>query len=184
MTEALDPATLDRLRRGIPLRLDRTGQFHFETEIVAHPRVHAAFLAGLDLGDTGEHTLHVGNQWCYLTVDDTPLRATAVLRGDDGRPQLRLDDARLVPLDPATLWDDGHGLRATVPAQRSARPLAVRLLNTATMDLTAWIDETRDPPHLTIADTSTPIPTTEPKHNGRTLADIYQDALDLLGEGP
>ncbi len=162
MSEALDPATLERLRRGIPLRLDRTGRFHFEGDTVDHPRVHAVFLAGLDLADGGEPTLHVGNQWCYLTVDDTPLRATAVLRGDDGRPQLRLDDTRVVPLDPATLWDDGHGLRASVPSQRSARPLSVRLLNTATMDLTAWIDEAADPPSLRINDRTTPIPTTPP----------------------
>lgn len=158
----LDPATLERLRRGIPLRLDRTGQFHFEGDPVAHPRVHALFLAGLDRDDAGEVTLHVGQQWCYLTVDDCPLRATAVLPGDNGAPQLRLDDGRLLPLDPATLWDDGEGLRATVPSQRSARPLAVRLTNTATMDLTAWIDETRDPPQLRVGDRTTAIPNTQP----------------------
>lgn len=162
MSEAPDPATLDRLRRGIPLRLDRAGRFQFEGDAVEHPRVHALFLAGLDRTETGELTLHVGDQWCYLTADDTPLRATAVLRGDDGRPVLRLDDARLVPLDPATLWDDGHGLRASVPSQRSARPLAVRLSNTATMDLTAWIDDARDPPELRVGDRAAPIPTTRP----------------------
>jgi hypothetical protein len=159
---ALDPATLERLRRGIPLRLDRTGRFHFEGDDVAHPRVHALFLDGLDLDDAGEPTLHVGAQWCYLTVDDTPLRATAVLRDDAGAPQLRLDDGRLVPLAPATLWDDGQGLRASVPARRSGRPLAVRLSNTAAMDLTAWLDD-GDPPRLRVADHAREIPTTPPR---------------------
>jgi len=157
MSEDQGPTTLDRLRRGIPLRLDRTGQFHFEGDPVAHPRVHAAFLAGLDESDAGEPTLHVGNQWCYLTVDDCPLRATAVLRGADDRPQLRLDDGRVVPLDPTTLHDDGHGLRASAPAQRSGRPLAVRFLNSATMDLTAWIDDSTDPPILQIGRERSPI---------------------------
>lgn len=143
MTEALDPDTLDRLRRGIPLRLDRTGHFHLGDEPVTHPRVHAAFLAGLDIsdtGDTGEPTLHVGNQWCYLTVDDCPLRATGVL-GDPTNLQLRLDDGRTLPLDPTSVWEDDQGLRATAPSQRSGRPLAVRFNNTASMDLSAWIED-------------------------------------------
>jgi hypothetical protein len=143
MTEALDPDTLDRLRRGIPLRLDRSGRFHLGDEPVTHPRVHAAFLAGIDVSDTAgthEPTLHVGNQWCYLTVDDCPLRATGVL-GDATAPQLRLDDGRTLPLDPASIWEDDQGLRCTAPAQRSGRPLAVRLNNTATMDLSAWIED-------------------------------------------
>lgn len=161
MSEALDPETLERLRRGIPLRLDRTGRFHFEGDEVAHPRVQALFLAGLDTSDAGEPTLHVGQQWCYLTVDDCPLRATAILPDDTGAPQLRLDDGRLLPLDPATLWDDGQGLRAAAPSQRSARPLAVRLSNTAAMDLGAWLDDA-DPPHLRIGDRVAAIPTTPP----------------------
>ena len=156
MTEALDPQTLDpqtleRLRRGIPLRLDRTGHFHLGDEPVTHPRVHAAFLAGLDISAAGELTLQVGNQWCYLTVDDCPLRATGVLGGDPGL-QLRLDDGRTVPLDPATVWEDDEGLRCTAPARHSGRPLPVRLGNTAAMDLSAWIDDTdaSEPPTLVV----------------------------------
>jgi len=159
MTEALDPETLERLRRGIPLRLDRTGRFHLGDEPVTHPRVHAAFLAGLDISEAGEPTLQVGNQWCYLTVDDCPLRATAVLKHDTGL-QLRLDDGRTVPLDPATLREDDEGLRALAPAQRSGRPIPIRLGNTATMDLSAWIeDPTGDaPPTLVLGEQRVPIP--------------------------
>jgi hypothetical protein len=157
MSEALDPSTLERLRRGIPLRLDRTGQFRFEDDLVEHPRVRQVFLEGLDLSEQGEPTLQVGPQWCYLTVDDTPLRATAVLRGDDGAPRLRLDDGRTVALDPATLVEDDDGLRAAAPARRSGRPLAVRLLNTAAMDLAAWLDD-GERPSLRVGGATTPIP--------------------------
>ena len=149
MTEALDPETLDRLRRGIPLRLDRTGHFHLGDEPVTHPRVHAAFLAGLDRSETGEPTLHVGNQWCYLTVDDCPLRATGVL-GEPPGLQLRLDDGRTLALDPSTVWEDDQGLRASAPAQRSGRTLAVRFNNTATMDLSTWLAEPLDDPPLLV----------------------------------
>ncbi len=156
MTEALDPETLDRLRRGIPLRLDRTGQFHLGDEPVIHPRVHAAFLAGLDISETGEPTLQVGNQWCYLTVDDCPLRATGVIKADTGL-QLRLDDGRTVPLDPASVWEDDQGLRAAAPSQRSGRMLPVRLGNTAAMDLSTWIDDQTEPPTLIVGEQRLPI---------------------------
>lgn len=156
MTEALDPDTLERLRRGIPLRLDRTGQFHLGDEPVTHPRVRAAFLAGLDVSDAGEPTMQVGNQWCYLTVDDCPLRATGVLREGDAL-QLRLDDGRTVALDPATLTEDAEGLRASVPAQGSGRPISARLNNTATMDLSAWIEGEGEAATLVLGAARSPI---------------------------
>ncbi|MBK7829878.1 hypothetical protein [Nannocystis sp.] len=137
----LDRETLERLRRGLPLRLDRSGQFHLGDDPISHPRIRAAFLAGLDEADSGEPTLHLGEQWCYLTVDDCPLRATAVLRAPDDTPQLRLDDGRTLPLDPSTVVEDPTGLRATAPARRSGRPLRVRLSNTAAMDLSAWLED-------------------------------------------
>ena len=140
MTEALDPETLERLRRGIPLRLTRSGQFFMDDEPVTHPRVRAAFLAGLDQNDAGEPTLQVGNQWCYLTVEDTLLRATGVLPGPDGALTLRLDDGRTVPLDPTSVHLDPLGLRCTAPSQPTARPVSVRLGNTAAMDLSAFIE--------------------------------------------
>lgn len=151
----LDPETLERLRRGLPLRLDRTGQFHLGDDPITHPRIRATFLAGLDVSDSGEPTLHLREQWCYLTVDDCPLRATAVLRGPDELPQLRLDDGRTVPLDPTTLVEDPTGLRARAPSQPSGRPLAVRLGNTAAMDLSAWL---ADESTLLIAGHHHPIP--------------------------
>ncbi|HEY0134990.1 MAG TPA: hypothetical protein VGB85_12940 [Nannocystis sp.] len=150
MTEALDPETLERLRRGIPLRLDRTGQFHLGDEPVIHPRVRAAFLAGLDHNDAGEPTLHVGNQWCYLTVDDCPLRATGILPDPDGALTMRLDDGRTVPLDPTTVRVDDEGLRCLAPSQPTSRPIPVRLGNTAAMDLSAFIEGDGDTATLVV----------------------------------
>lgn len=157
MTEALDPETLERLRRGIPLRLDRTGQFFLGDEPVTHPRVRAAFLAGLDQSDAGEPTVKVGNQWCYLTVDDTPLRATGVLPGPDGALTLRLDDGRSVPLDPTSVRLDAIGLRCTAPSQPTSRPIAVRLGNTAAMDLSAFIEGEDQTATLVVGDTRVPL---------------------------
>lgn len=141
MTERLDPELLERLRRGIPLHLDRLGQFSMEGDPISHPGVRALFLRGLDTSPAGEPTLHVGEQWCYLKVEDLPLRATAVRADERGAPLLRLDDGRELPLDPTTVWEEpGRGLRCSAPSQVSGRPLAVRFTNNALSDLGPWLE--------------------------------------------
>ncbi|MGB1275087.1 MAG: hypothetical protein ACPG77_05000 [Nannocystaceae bacterium] len=135
---ALDPEILDRLRRGIPLRMDRMGGFWLGDEPVTHPRVIAAFRQGLDISEAGEPTLHVGNQWCYIKIDDCPLRVHAVAGEPTKGLSLRLDDGRSVELDLDTLREE-NGLQAEVPAQRSGRPLPARFTNRAQMDLAPWL---------------------------------------------
>lgn len=161
----LDPDTLERLRRQIPLRLDRRGQFFFEDDPVTHPGVRALFLRGLDLSPSGEPALRVGAQWCYLHVDDCALRATHV-RGDGrGALLVRLDDGRELPLDPKTLWEEpGQGLRASVPSQPSGRPLSVRFTNNALGDLAAWLvfDDRTGATSLRCGPALTPIPRAAP----------------------
>lgn len=155
----MDPDTLERLRRGVPLRLDRLGQFLFEGDPVTHPGVRALFLRGLDLAPSGEPALRVGDMWCYLQVDDCILRATAVVPDPAGAPLLRLDDGRELALDPTTLWEEpGHGLRASVPSQPSGRPLSVRFTNQALADLSAWLSDDPDAPALRLGEALLPIP--------------------------
>lgn len=159
----LDPATLDALRRSFPLRMDRQGNFVFEGDGVTHPGVVALFRAGLDVGESGEVELHVGDQWTYLHVDDLPLRALRVDvpgAGEAG-PMLLLDDGRRIALDPASLWEQpGEGLRCTVPSRRSARAIDVRLTNTAAIDLSRWMvwDDEFGRPSLEIAGHRVAIP--------------------------
>lgn len=138
---SIDPETLERLRRGVPLRMSASGELRFDDEPVTHPRVRQALRGGLDLSDAGEPVVWLGDQWCYLTVDDCPLRATAVLRRDDDL-HMRLDDGRELPLSLDTLWDEpGRGLRARAPSQPTGRGLAVRFTNQAQMDLAEWLDD-------------------------------------------
>ncbi len=160
----IDSDMLERLRRGVPLVLGRTGCFRFDGVEVTHSRVASALRAGLDVTPEGEHIVHLGAQWCYLEVEDCPLHATSVSEDGEGL-QIRLDDGRTVPLAVETLWEQPEqGLRATVPAAKSGRPLAVRFTNPAAVQLSAWIelgpeDET---PVLTFGTVRQRIPDTSP----------------------
>lgn len=158
----LDSDTLERLRRQVPLRLDRHGQFFFEDDPVTHPGVRALFLRGLDRTQAGEPTLRVGEQWCYLTVEDCMLRVVGVAPDPAGAPLLRLDDGRELPLDTSTLWEEpGAGLRCSVPSQVSGRPLSVRFTNPALADLAPWLVD-GDPVQLRLGDRRLPVPTQPP----------------------
>ncbi len=137
----LEPATLERLRRGLPLHMDRQGNFSFEGDPITHPGVIALFRRGLDGTESGEVKIQVGQQWVYLKLDDLPLRAHRIdrPRAGEAMPHLILDDGRRLALDPTTLWEEPDaGLRCTVPSQCSGRPLSVRLSNTAAIDLSRW----------------------------------------------
>lgn len=137
----LAPETLEKLRRGFPLHMDRQGNFAFEGDPITHPGVVRLFRANLDATESGEVTVGVDGKWVYLKLDDLPLRALRVdePRGDEAAPALLLDDGRRAALNPATLWEEpGAGLRCTVPSQGSGRPLGVRFGNTAVVELAEY----------------------------------------------
>src|SRR5690606_10783934 len=142
----LSPEVLEKLRRGVPLRLTRLGRFEFDGDPITHARTEAALRAGLDSTEDGETIVFLGPQWCYLEVEDTPLR----IQGVDlsiHPPTLQLDDGRTLPLDPASLWEEsGQGLRAAVPARQSGRPLSARFTNAAQMQLSVAITWEDDAP--------------------------------------
>jgi hypothetical protein len=137
----LDPETLEKLRRGFPLRMDHRGDFFLADDPITHPGVVAAFRRGLDLAESGEPIVRFGEQWTYLGVADCVLRVLRVVADEAGRPMLVLDDGRTVALDAESLWEEpGRGLRCTAPSVANARPLSARFGNTAQMDLDRWIE--------------------------------------------
>jgi hypothetical protein len=160
----LDPELLERLRRGFPLHMDRQGNFSFEGDPITHPGIIRLFRNNLDATETGEVTLGLEGKWVYLKLADLPLRALRVDVPREGEigPQLLLDDGRRMPLDPATLIEEpGAGLRCTVAARESGRPLGVRLSNPALVDLSAYMvwDEGDERPKLEINGRRFEIPT-------------------------
>jgi len=157
----LPPEVLERMRRGVPLVLTAGGAFRWGEEPITHARVIEALRAGLDVTDAGEPTTAIGPQWCYLKVEDTPLRVVAVAEDPadpSHAPLLRLDDGRDVRLDPSTLWEEPElGLRCEVPSQRSGRALAARFTNRAQSDLARWIELEPEPPRLVVDGREHPI---------------------------
>ena len=159
----LAPDTLEKLRRGFPLHMDRQGCFCFEGDAITHPGVVRLFRASLDVTEQGEVTLGIDGKWVYLKLDDLPLRALRVdtPHSNERTPQLVLDDGRRVSLDPTTLWEEPDvGLRCSVPTQTSGRPIPVRLGNHAVVDLSTWMvwDDADGRPELQIAGERWPIP--------------------------
>jgi hypothetical protein len=160
----LDPELLERLRRGFPLHMDRQGHFSFEGDPLTHPGIVRLFRAHLDATEAGEVIIELEGKWVYVQLDDLPLRALRIdtPHGDERGPQLLLDDGRRVALDPNTLREEpGAGLRCTVPARASGRPLGVRLSNTAAIDLLAFMvwDEGDERPKLELDGQRFEIPT-------------------------
>ena len=140
---------LERLRRSVSIRIDATGRTWIDGEAVTHPRIEQAIRDGTDVTESGEHRMMLGNQWCYLQVDDCPVRVTGVSIGAGDVATLRLDDGREVELDPSTVVEDaGRGLRCAVPSRHSPRQLAARFTNVAQMDLAPHIDDSSGPPAL------------------------------------
>lgn len=146
-SKALDPALLDRIRRGFPLRMDALGRLLFEEDEITHPGVIRLFRRGIDLSDKGELIVRVESQWTFLNASDCPLRVIRV-DGDHTQgelPRLHLDDTRVLELDPHSLVEDeGRGLRCTVPSQGRARPLHARFSNRAALELSEWLNIDED----------------------------------------
>lgn len=159
----MDPELLERLRRGFRLQMHADGRLSIADEPITHPRIIAALRRGLDVNDDGEPIVRFGEQWTYIAIADCMLRALN-LRGDPPDWQLKLDDGRWVELDRSSLWEEpGHGLRCTVPAQPSARPLSCRFTNTAQMGLSPWLDlDEAGNPGLMLPQGWWPIPSRQP----------------------
>lgn len=140
MSGPIDAETLERMRRGVPLRLSAGGAWWFGDEPVTHAGLARTLLQGIDVSDGGEPIVRLGQQFCYVTIDDTPLRVVAVHADAASTVWLHLDDERQVALDPTTLVEDReHGLRCTVPSMGLGRPLTARFGNRAQSELTQWI---------------------------------------------
>lgn len=95
------------------LRIDRQFNWWHDDERIEHPNIIEAFNQGLRVEPDGRITLHFGNDWCFVVVEDAPFRVVAVDTAADGRVSVRLSDRTAEWLDVKTLELDDDGVLST-----------------------------------------------------------------------
>lgn len=86
------------------IRIDVDGRFWAEGQPVVHPRLERALASWLGKDPkTGRWILRNSVNWCYVTVDDTPLVVRSFTIADDGGLVVTLSDGSSEPLDLTTL---------------------------------------------------------------------------------
>jgi hypothetical protein len=91
------------------LVLDRHHQWWHDGERIEHPKIVEAFHQGLRVEPDGRYTLHFGNDWCFVTVEDTPFFVVSV-DNDGNQVVLLLSDCRHEALDPFSLDVEPDGV--------------------------------------------------------------------------
>lgn len=85
------------------IRLDaRLGWWH-DDEPIQHPRIIELFNTSLVLDDQGRYQLRIGNDWCFVQVEDAAFEVRCVDVTPEGRLSVRLSDRTAEALEPSTL---------------------------------------------------------------------------------
>ena len=95
------------------IRLDREFRWWHDGERIEHPNIIEAFNKGVRIEPDGKVTLHFGNDWCFIEVDDAPFRIVTVDVSEGDRLSVRLSDRTAEWLDVATLRIDDDGVLST-----------------------------------------------------------------------
>lgn len=92
------------------IRLDRRLRWFHDDAPVEHARIIEAFNTGLRVTEDGRYKLEIGNDWCFVTVEDAAFEVVAVDASDGDRPSIRLSDRTAEWLDAASLEADADGV--------------------------------------------------------------------------
>lgn len=91
------------------IKLDAEGRWWHDGERVEHPKIAAAFDAGLRPTDDGRFTLVVGDDWCFVEVQGPAYRVVEAWPLE-GQARVELSDGSHEQLDPSTLSIDLTGV--------------------------------------------------------------------------
>jgi hypothetical protein len=92
------------------IRLDRRLRWFHDDEPVEHPRIIEAFNQGLKVTDDGRFKLEIGNDWCFVAVEDAAFEVAAIDVSDGARLSARLSDRTAEWLDAGSLALDDDGV--------------------------------------------------------------------------
>ena len=102
--------------KGCRIRIDKEGKWFYEGCEIINPLVLRAFCEALETDEHGRHRIVIGDELCYIEVEDTPFVISAI-RGDPAIGlYVRLNTLETFPLDPTRLCiGQDNILYATLP---------------------------------------------------------------------
>ena len=134
---ALAEIDLEQLRRNHALRIDAQGKWWDGEVPFTHERIIEALNRGLNIHPvTGEATVQVGQQWCYVGADLTPLLALRYQVGLDGYPVILINNGR-----EHTLGDAEYHSRQGLVFIRLEDGRLIRLSRNAQAQLGEYLEE-------------------------------------------
>ncbi len=92
------------------IRLDRLMRWFHDDERVEHPRIIEAFNQGLRVTEDGRFKLEIGNDWCFVSVEDAAFEVLAIDLSDEARPSIRLSDRTAEWLEATSLAVSPEGI--------------------------------------------------------------------------
>ena len=92
------------------IRLDRKLRWWHDDLPVEHPRIIETFNQGLRVAEDGRFKLEIGNDWCFVTVEDAAFEVLAIDLSLDARVSARLSDRTAEYLDLTSLAVDDQGV--------------------------------------------------------------------------
>ncbi|MDY7229240.1 DUF1285 domain-containing protein [Hyalangium rubrum] len=85
------------------IRLDAALRWWHDDEPIEHPKIIELFNASLVLDDDGRYQLRIGQDWCFVQVEDAAYEVRTVDVTPDERVSVRLSDRTAEALEPASL---------------------------------------------------------------------------------
>jgi hypothetical protein len=162
MTEAPPPFRFTRESR---IRVDADGHVWHEGERILHEGLAKGLAAWIDYDDaTGRYVMRNSLDWCFVTVDHTPLVVRRVIPHDDAL-QLELSDGSAEALRPDSLRVAPDGAVYTYVREASLLARFDRAAAFALLERAVPVDEgfalrvgDRDVPLTMLAEGETPSP--------------------------
>ncbi len=88
---------------GCRIRIDKEGSWFYDGCEIINPLVLRAFCNALETDEHGKHRIVIGDELCYIDVEDTPFVISSI-RGDPTIGlYVRLNTLETFPLDPKEL---------------------------------------------------------------------------------
>ncbi len=107
---------------GCRIRIDKEGKWFYDGCEIINPLVLRAFCNALETDEHGRHRIVIGDELCYIDVEDTPFVISSI-RGDPTIGlYVRLNTLETFPLDPTQLCiGKDNILYVTLPAGMKVR---------------------------------------------------------------